>query len=169
VLDRLVKYNVKVNSQKCKFFIEKVTFLGHEVSAAEISPSLKKVEAIRSAPEPQNVLQLQSFIGLINYYSKFIPNLNQKLRILYDLTKKNVPWKWTDECRKVFQQCKNDILHDRILEHYDPRKQIVIVCDASDDGLSGILCRIVDNLEKPVFFVSRTLSSAEKNYPILHL
>jgi RNase H-like domain found in reverse transcriptase len=59
-------------------------------------------------------------------------------------------------------------LQGRILEHYDPKKPIVVVCDASDDGLSGILCHIVGNDEKPVFFIWCTLSSAEKNYPILH-
>jgi hypothetical protein len=53
-------------------------------------------------------------------------------------------------------------LHDRILEHYDPRKEIVVVCDASDDGLPGILCHVVHGDEKPVFFASRTLSKAEK-------
>jgi hypothetical protein len=168
VLDRLLQYNVKINWTKCKFFVEQVTYLGHEVSQMGISPSRQKVEAIVSAPEPKNVTQLQSFIGLVNYYSKFIPNLNQKLRVLYELTKKDAVWNWTKECSNIFEICKKDILQDTVLEHYDPKKRIVVVCDASDDGLSGILCHIVNGEEKPVFFVSRTLTKAEKNYPILH-
>jgi hypothetical protein len=76
VLERLLHYNVKITIQKCKLFVEKVTYLGHEVSQMGISPSKQKTEAIVSAPEPKNVTQLQSFIGLVNYYSKFIPNLN---------------------------------------------------------------------------------------------
>jgi RNase H-like domain found in reverse transcriptase len=55
-----------------------------------------------------------------------------------------------------------------ILEHFDPDKPIAIVCDASDDGLSGILCHLIDNVEKPVFFASRTVTETEKKYPILH-
>jgi hypothetical protein len=168
VLDRLLRFNVKVNWKKCKFFVDKVIYLGHEISKDGIAPSKRKIEAITSAPQPKTVVQLQSFIGLVNYYSKFIPHLNQKLRVFYDLIKKDADWQWSSECTEAFEYCKKAIVSGRILEHYDPKKKIVIVCDASDDGLSGILCHIVDGSEKPVFFVSRTLSKAEKNYPILH-
>ena len=68
----------------------------------------------------------------------------------------------------AFEKCKEEIISERILEHYDPKNQIIIVCDASNERISGILCHKVKGDKKPVFFVSRTISKAEKNYPILH-
>jgi hypothetical protein len=79
VLERLDRYNVKVNFEKCHFFVDKVSYLGHKIPENGISPNYKKVEAIAAAPEPQNVTQLQSFIGLLNYYSKFIPSFSKKI------------------------------------------------------------------------------------------
>jgi hypothetical protein len=97
VFERLLKYNVKVNWIKCKFFVEKLTYLGHEVSQTGISPSKFKIDGIVSAPDPKNVTQLQSCIGLINYYSKFLPNLIKDLRVFYDLIRKDSKWNWTSE------------------------------------------------------------------------
>jgi len=122
VLEKLREYNIKVNWQKCKFFVEKVTYLGHEVSVDGIAPSKEKILAISSAPEPQNVAQLQSFIGLINYYSKFIPHLNQHLSVFFELTRKGAKWSWTTECKRVFDICKKEISNGRILEHFDAKK-----------------------------------------------
>jgi hypothetical protein len=78
------------------------------------------MKAIVSAPQLKNVVQLQSFIGLVNYYSKFIPHLNQKLRVFYDLVKKDAKWNWTKECSAAFEYCKNTTLrpYEYIFGHY---------------------------------------------------
>jgi RNase H-like domain found in reverse transcriptase/Integrase core domain/Integrase zinc binding domain len=94
--------------------------------------------------------------------------LSNKLKIFYDLLKKGNEWNWSKQCDETFEKCKQELVKDTILEHFDPNKPIIVVCDASDNGLSGILCHLVENTEKPVFFASRTLNEAEKKYPILH-
>lgn len=168
VLDRLLQFNVKVNLAKCQWFVDRVRYLGHDVSAAGISPNLEKLRAISEAPRPQNVTQLKSFLGMVMFYSKFWPRLNVSLAPLYKLLKKDSEWNWDNECKNAFENCKRDVCSDRILVHYDPKLPIIVTCDASNDGIAGVLSHAINGQERPVFFVSRTLTSAEKNYPILH-
>ena len=168
VLNRLQKHKVKVNFEKCEFFVQKVKYLGHEVSDLGVSPCQDKVKAIMELPSPLNITQLKSFFGMLNYYSKFVPQLAIKLRVFYDLLKKNVEYKWSKECEDTFSDCKKLLLNNNLLHHYDPSKPIVILCDASSYGVGAVLCNVVDGIEKPVFFISSTLSEAEKNYPNLH-
>ena len=168
VLDRLLKFNVKVNWDKCQWFVSKVLYLGHELSEKGISANKEKVRAVVEAPEPQNVAQLKAFLGLMNYYAKFIPNLSFILAPLYNLQKKDTKWIWDDRCRRAFKECKRELCSEKLLTHYDPKKEIIVTTDACLDGVSGVLSHIVKGEERPVFFVSRALTSAERNYPTLH-
>lgn len=168
VLDRLLEFGVKVNLEKCKFFVDKVVYLGHEISESGISPNKEKTRAISQAPEPQNVSQLKSFLGMIMYYSKFLEKLNVKLSPLFKLLRKDTKWEWNQECQRAFELSKKELSSDKLLVHYDPKLPIIVTCDASNDGIGGVLSHRVNGQERPVFFVSRTLTAAEKNYPILH-
>jgi hypothetical protein len=168
VLKKLNQYRVKVNWEKCKWFVPEVQYLGHKLSKKGVEPNYEKIRAISELPPPKNVSQLKSFIGMIIFYSKFLSHLASLLKPLYVLLKKGSKWMWNESHEKCFHNCKKAILNAKILEHYDPKKQMVIVCDASDDGIAAILCHIVNGVEKPVFFVSRVVSKAEKTYPILH-
>lgn len=168
VLQRLLDHNVKINYEKCNWFVDKVVYLGHVISRDGISVNPKKLKAIVDSPRPQNVTQLKSFLGMINFYAKFMDQLSLKTAKLYDLLKKDVKWVWTDEHEKIWLNCKKEICKETILAHYDPNKEIIITCDASDEGISGILSHRIDGEERPVFFASRTLTSAERKYPILH-
>lgn len=76
VFDRLKRFKVKVNLDKCEFLVEKVAYLGHEISERGLSPSEEKVRAIVKVPTPKDVTQLKSYLGMVNYYSKFVPNLS---------------------------------------------------------------------------------------------
>jgi RNase H-like domain found in reverse transcriptase len=169
VLNRLASYNVKINGEKCQFFVEKVKYLGHILSAEGISPNPQKVEAVIKAPAPKNRSQLKSFAGMLMYYAKFQPQLSMKMSPLFNLLKKETEWNWTKECQDIFEQCKKDLCSDKVLMHYDPKLPIVIECDACIDGISGVLSHKVNGEVRPVFYVSRTLTRAEKNNPILHL
>lgn len=168
VLNRLTEYNVKVNLEKCEWFVSKVVYLGHELSVEGISPNKAKVMAIKDLPQPKNVTQLKSFLGMVMFYAKFMQNLGVKCAPLFRLLKKEAEWQWTDECEDVWERCKTEICSDKLLVHYDPSKPIIITCDASNDGIGGVMSHLINGVERPVFFVSRTLTRAEKNYPILH-
>lgn len=168
VLDRLMIFNVKVNGEKCHWFVNKVKYLGHILSEEGISANPKGIKAIIKAPEPMNVSEVRSFIGMAMYYSKFIPNLNVLLAPLYLLLKKDSKFIWSKDCKISFENCKKIISSTKVLIHYDPKKPIIITTDASDKGIGAVLSHRVDGCERPVFFISRTLSKAEQKYPILH-
>lgn len=168
VFDRLKKFKVKVNLDKCEFIVLKIAYLGHEISEKGLSSCEEKVKAITSVPRPRDATQLKSYLGMVNYYSKFVPNLSIRLAPLYELIKKNVRFHWTKECQRVFERSKELLIDNRVLHLYDPKLPIVVVCDSSSVGVGAVLCHSVDGLEKPVFYVSSTLSNAEKNYPNLH-
>jgi len=88
VLSRLHEYRVKINFDKCQFFRSSVVFLGHMIDKHGVHPTVDKMEAILNAPQPKDISQLKSFLGLINYYQSYIPMSSTILASLYNLTKK---------------------------------------------------------------------------------
>ena len=138
-------------------------FLGHHISEKGLQPTSKKVEAGQSAPPPTNLTQLKSFVGLINYYCKFLPNLSDAFSPIYRLLQKKVPWMWGEDQQDAFEFAKSQLTTDRILVHYDPTKSVVLACDASPYGLGAVLSHKFGNGEEnPIAFASRSLASAEK-------
>ncbi|XP_062541354.1 uncharacterized protein K02A2.6-like [Armigeres subalbatus] len=168
VLERLSRFNVKINTEKCKFFVTSVDYLGHTISKDGIRPNQSKVDAIVNAPAPKNISELQSYLGLLNYYSKFIPNISSELRVLYRLLRKDVPFSWNRDCEECFVRSKQLMVKNNLLQLYDSSKPIVVAADASPYGVGAVLSHVVDGEEKPVIFASCTLSPAEKNYSQLH-
>ena len=123
------------------------------------------MEAIRDAPEPIDVSQLKSFLGAINYYGKFLPDLSTLLAPLYQLLQKNFKWSWKAEQKKEFQEVKNLLISDRLLAHYDSSLELILACDASPYGVGAVLShRYSNEEEKPIAFASRSLGAAEKKY-----
>ena len=88
VLQRLKQRGVRLKKDKCEFGQSEVTYLGHRVDHKGLKPTEDKVKAIREAPEPRNVTELKAFLGLVNYYSHFLPNLSNTLRALHELLQK---------------------------------------------------------------------------------
>ncbi|XP_013404718.1 uncharacterized protein K02A2.6 [Lingula anatina] len=165
VLQRLKEYGVKAKRVKCRFLEPKVEYLGHMVDKAGLHPTEEKVKAIRDAPVPKNVQELESFIGLVNYYGAFFKDMSTTLAPLNRLRQKNVNWKWTEECQKAFDACKCELSSDRVLTHYDSQRKIKLDCDASAYGVGAVISHIMDDgSEKPIAFASRTLSKSERNY-----
>lgn len=168
VLERLNVHNVRINLDKCKFLETEVKYLGHILSDNRISPNPAKLEAILKAPAPESLPQLQSYLGLLNYYGRFIPNLSSELHELYELLKDENEFIWSEKCSRCFEKSKQLLIHNKILELYDPKKPIVVAADASPYGVGAVLSHIVNGVEKPVLFASSTLSPAERNYSQPH-
>lgn len=120
VLERLQAANVKVNWEKCKFFVTSLPFLGHIVTDKGLLPSLDKLERIKEAKVPSNTSELKAYLGLVNYYGKFVPHLSSKLSSLYNLLRKNVRFTWTSDCQEAFEKSKRQLLNADILEYFDP-------------------------------------------------
>ncbi len=168
VLELLKTKNVKVNFDKCKFFVNQVVYLGHTLSVEGLKPSVDKVKAITEFRQPKNISELKSFIGLINYCSKFLQGLNSRAAELYKLLKSNTKYLWSTEHSKVFEEIKCEISKEPFLVHYNSELPIVVTADACDVGIAGTLSHVIDGFERPVFHISRVLTEAEKRYPILH-
>ncbi|XP_046595336.1 uncharacterized protein LOC124294411 [Neodiprion lecontei] len=97
-----------------------------------------KIKSVKDAPKPKDVSELRSFLGSINYYGRFIENMAQKLRALYECLEKD-KFEWTEVCDKTFEKIKRELVSDKILAHFDPQKQTVLTCDASPYGISAVL------------------------------
>lgn len=169
VLTRLNNSGFRLNLDKCSFFQREIKYLGHIISEKGLQKDPSKIEAIVKAPVPQNVAEVRSFVGLINYYGKFVVGMSQILAPLYNLLKKGVSFVWNDVCAAAFKKAKEVISSDMILCHYDPKFPIKLYCDASEKGIGAVLAHIFpDKSEKPICFVSRTLNKSEKNYSVIH-
>ena len=139
VLDRLEKYGLRGRLSKFQFFQDSVEYLGHEINQEGIWPLEKEVAAIKQAPTPKTVEQLESFLGMINYYGKFIPNLSSIAAPLNQLRHKNRPWKWENQEETAFQQLKKALVSAKVLVHYDPTLPVKLDCDASATGIGAVL------------------------------
>ena len=139
VLDRLETAGIRLKREKCSFMIPKVEYLGHCISADGIHPIPEKVRAVLEAPPPTDVSQLRSFLGMINYYGKFLPNLAALLRPLYDLLQTAQAWSWETPQQLAFKRAKELLSPATLLTHNDPTKLLKLSCDASPYGVGAIL------------------------------
>ena len=165
VLRRLHFHGLRANKSKCEFFQEKITFCGHDIDSKGLHKTTDKTAAVVNAPRPQNVTEVRSFLGLVNYYHKFLPNLATTLHPLNQMLESNYQWDWTDRCEEAFQKVKVMIASDLVLTHYDPKLPLQLACDASPVGIGAVLSHVMpDGTERPIAFASRSLSKAERNY-----
>ncbi|XP_061883310.1 uncharacterized protein K02A2.6-like isoform X1 [Entelurus aequoreus] len=165
VLKRLSEAGLRLKRSKCVFLAPSVTYLGHRITAQGLCPVEDKVRAIKEAPNPKCITELRSFLGMVNYYGKFLPDLSKVLAPLYKLLHNDTKWQWCEEQEAAFKEVK-ELLHSAtLLVHYDPDKQITLSCDASPYGVGAVLSHVMeDGSEKPVGFASRTLTKAEQGY-----
>ena len=124
-----------------------------------------KVEAIVDAPDPKNLTELRSFLGMVNYYGKFLPNLATILGPLYKLLRRTSVWNWGPRQKKAYCHVKRLLKSSTLLTHFDDRLPVILECDASPYGVGAVLShQMPDRGEKPIGFASRTLTKAEQNY-----
>jgi len=115
--------------------------------------------------KPNNVGELKSFLGIINYYSQFIKNYAKLIEPLYELLRKNKRWHWNKEQKIAFLNAKKCLASREILTHYDTERPVKITCDASPVGLGAVLSHTwPDGTAKPVAFVSKTLTITQRKY-----
>lgn len=165
VFERLRKHGLHLNKTKCQFLLHSITYLGHVIDQSGIKPIRSKVEAILETRAPQNVTELRTFLGLINFYQKFLPNLASTLRPLNDLLKKDTKFVWSKQCQQTFDKLKQEIVSARTLMPYNPELPLILATDASPCGLGAVISNVLPNGdERPIAFASRSLTKAESNY-----
>ena len=157
-LKHLHSMGVKLKQSKCVFMKPSVEYFAFVVDRHEIHRSPRKVQAIQEVPVPENPTELKSFLGLVNYYRKFIPDMSTLVNPLNRLLAHDVPWGWTQDCQEAFQKLKEALLNLPLLAHYDPSQPVRLAVDASSYGLGAVLSHISDDgEERPIAYASRTL------------
>ena len=165
VLDRLNDAGLRLKRSKCVFMAPSVEYLGHTIDKEGLHPTAKKVKAIKSAPVPKNITELRAYLGLLAYYGKFLPNVSTTLAPMYELLRKDTKWKWGSAQQTAFEKSKELLVSSQVLVHYDPQREIIVSCDASQYGIGAVIAhRFEDGSERPIAFASRTLAEAEKKY-----
>ena len=139
---------------------KEVEFFGETYTLDGWKPAQSKIKAIQEIPAPQCKKQVQSFIGMVNYLSKFSARLSELAEAIRELCKEKVPFTWGPEHKGAFQLIKKEIAADPILAYYNPKKPRVLHTDASCKGLG--VCLLQN--QKPVYFASKALSETQKGY-----
>ena len=170
VWERLRESGLHLKPEKCHLVQEEVEYLGFVVSGRGITTSPSKVQAVKEFPVPEDVTSLRSFLGLSSYYRRFIANFSTIAAPLFHLTKKDVPFVWSNRCQEAFQQLKDTLSSASVLAFPDFTKPFVLETDASGKGIGAILSQQEPNMGlKPIAFASRTLQKHEHNYGITEL
>ena len=165
VFQRLKEVNLKLKPQKCNFIKPELEHLGHVLSAEGVKPMEDKVKAIKLYPQPKNVKELRRLLGLASYYRKFCPKFAEITEPLTYLTKKNVPYVWTEKQEKAFQTLKEKLASAPILAQPIYGRPFIVSTDASKYAIAGCLSQVDEKgNEHPVSYISRKLKDSEVNY-----
>ncbi|EYB82894.1 hypothetical protein Y032_0348g3182 [Ancylostoma ceylanicum] len=173
VLQAFQKANLKIKPQKCRIFETRVAFLGHVVDDTGVKTDPDKINNIVEYPRPENLSELRTFLGMCGYYRKFVLRYAQTARPLYDLTSTKVKFEWKPEHEKAFLQLKVLLTSAPVLAQPDVEKArsglrpFYIYTDASRVGVGAVLAQEQDDgFLHPIYFASKPLSKAERNYHV---
>ncbi|GJP43515.1 hypothetical protein CLOM_g2965 [Closterium sp. NIES-68] len=169
VFDILRRERFYVMLSKSEFALEKVQFLGHMVSTQGVHVDPKKIEAVCTWKTPENVKELQQFLGFANYYNRFLLLLLQSAKIatpLTNLLKKNMPYNWEPKHQEAVEKMKQALTSALVPILPDPERDYVIEADASDQAVGAVSMQDQGNGMQPIAYLSKKLHGAEQNYPI---
>ncbi|XP_024942173.1 uncharacterized protein LOC107269153 [Cephus cinctus] len=160
VLERAEQRNVKFKFDKCKISSSEVKYMGHVFTEQGIKLDTDRVKSIVDMKPPKDKKELETFLGMITYVSRFIPSLATKNAVLRELTKKNVQWNWDENANKAFTELKEILCKAPVLQYYDVNEPVVLSVDASKSGLGAVLLQ--NGL--PVAYASKALTQTEQRY-----
>ncbi len=165
-LNRLDQANMSLKLSKCTFLQKEVDWLGYHITSAGTSPMQHKISTIVDMEYPKTHKELKSFMGVINQFNKFIPNLALHSSPLRPLLNRNNDFHWEDSHKLAFDEIKQHIQTVARTTHFDINKPIRITCDASHDGLGATLEQMEEAIQqwRPIAFASRFLNTAEPKY-----
>ncbi|CAK1591848.1 unnamed protein product [Parnassius mnemosyne] len=165
---RMKEYGVLVNTSKCVFGANEVTFLGYQISASGTKPLESKVEAIKNFPVPKTVRQLRRFLRMLNFYRRFLPesaSIQAHLNaLLAGSVKASHPVNLTGDALLAFNRCKQSLADAALLAHPDCRAELALVTDASDLAMGAVLQQLKCGEWQPLAFFSRKLSPSQQKY-----
>ncbi len=167
VLDRLIDNGLTLKPSKCHFGAKEVPYLGHILSEKGISTDPKKIEVISSYPAPRCQKDIQIFLGMTNYYRKFIKNYAMLCKPLYHLLKSDVDFVWDDQCTTAFEKLKIHMQTAPILNYPNFGKPFIVTCDSSGHSIGYMLTQLDENnKERAICFGGRSLRPCETRWSI---
>lgn len=170
VFSRLRLANLTLKPSKCQFASSSVEYLGHFLSEDGIRPNPEKTQCIQNFPVPTTQKQVRQFLGLAQYYRRFVKNFSKIATPLHNLLQKNVVWDWSPDCQKSFEILRDALASPPILAYPNPHKEFILTTDASEMALSYILGQKDDQgREHVIAYGGRSLRKPEKKYPIHEL
>jgi len=165
VFQRLREHGLVISPSKCMFGVSEIDFLGHHINKHGVYPMETKVQAIKSFPKPTTTKGLQEFLGMVNFYHRFLPRAASLLEPLYcAVSSKTKLIEWTDERNIAFIQAKEALAGATLLVHPKLDAPTALTVDASDHAVGGVLEQLFDGSWHPLAFFSRRLRPPERKY-----
>ncbi|XP_055522812.1 uncharacterized protein K02A2.6-like [Wyeomyia smithii] len=166
VLHRIQEYGFTIRLEKCAFGQHKIRYLGHMLDRQGLRPEPDKIQAIKDMPAPKDLTGVRSFLGALNYYGKFVPDMRTLRYPLDELLKSSTStFKWTPACQSAFEKFKAILSSELLLTHYDPMQEIIVSADASSIGVGATIShKFADGQMKVVQHASRAFTAAEQRY-----
>ncbi|GBG86223.1 hypothetical protein CBR_g41128 [Chara braunii] len=159
VLEKLREANFKINAKKCDWAKTQVLYLGHVLDGDGVKPEDSKIAAIRDWPTPRTLTELRSFLGLANYYRKFVRNFSTIAAPLRRLLRKETIWKWDKDCTSAMKKLKQALIEYPVLKVVDPSLPFVVTTGACQYGIGVVLQQDDGNGYRPVEFMSARMPS----------
>ncbi len=167
VLTTLHKWRLFLKPEKCKFEQKEVEYLGLVISKDHVAMDLTKVHGVMEWPTPMKVKEVQSFLGFVNFYQKFIRDFSNVTHPLYALTRKTQWWVWGSPEQKAFDALKKAVTSTPVLTFPSQSGHFCLECDASNFATRVVLSQAqADGTHQPITFMSKGFSDAEHNYQI---
>jgi hypothetical protein len=167
IFQLLSEAGLKLNPEKCDFYQNQILFLGHMISKEGIQPNPALVEKIKNCLKPTSKTKVRSFLGLASYYRRFIKNFSGIAHPLYNLTKQDEPFSWTEDCENAYEYLKNCLTTQPIVIYPDFDKPFLLHTDASNYAIGAVLAQKDDNgHERVIAYASRVLTPAETHYTV---
>ena len=164
VLDRIAAAGLKLKPRQCHLFAKEVTFLGNVLSSQGVLPNSDNAQKLLDWPEPRTVTEVRGFLGLGNYYRRFVRNFSQIAQPMTDLTKKGNSFRWSPACQKAFEDLKRILCSAEVMAYPASEGLFILDTDASDKAVGAVLSQVQDDRERVIAFGSHALNKAERNY-----
>src|ERR1700683_280042 len=166
VLEKLRQNKLFLKPEKCEFEQTTVEYLGVIVSQNTLRVDPTKAKAVKDWPRPRKLKEVQEFTGFLNFYRRFVPDFSRIARPLYDLTKKDTKFVWSDKCEEAFQELKDRITSAEVLRLAQSTGRFRVEADACEYATGAVLMQEQDNIYRPIAFFSKSLNDVERNYPV---
>ena len=164
ILQRCIEKNLVLNWEKCHFMVKQGIVLGHIISSRGIEVDKEKIELISQLPSPMNVKTVRQFLGQAGFYRRFIKDFSKIAKPLYKLLEKDAKFVWEKECQESFEELKSHLTTALVVRAPNWQFPFEVMCDASDLAIGAILGQREDGKPHVVYYASKTLNDAQRNY-----